>query len=77
MIMQGSEGYKHSRKGTSVAAQSTAQAAAIKAHEFGYHKVRVKLKGLGTGRQVRIALPWGLHEQYITLQVGMSEYECT
>ena len=52
VCVQGSEGYKNTRKGTSVAAQATAQAAAVKAHEFGYHRVRVRLKGPGAGRQV-------------------------
>ena len=50
---QGSEGYKHSRKGTSFAAQAVGLSAALKARELGIHKVRVKLKGPGSGRQVR------------------------
>lgn len=47
----GSEGYKNSRKGTTFAAQAVGLSAALKAREFGIHKVRVKLKGLGVGRQ--------------------------
>ncbi len=49
---QGSEGYKKSRRGTSFAAQAAGLAAAIKAREFGFERVRVKLKGPGIGRQV-------------------------
>lgn len=51
--IQGSIGYKNSRRGTTFAAQSVGQAAAQKARELGMKKVRVKLKGLGTGRQVK------------------------
>lgn len=53
LYTQGSEGYKHSRKGTSFAAQAVGLSAAIKARELGIRKVRVKLKGPGSGRQVR------------------------
>jgi len=60
-------GYKNSRRGTTFAAQSAGQSAALKAKEFGFQKVRVKLKGLGSGREVMyfvvvvvvfIVLPW-------------------
>lgn len=50
--MQGSEGYKGARKGTTFAAQAVGLAAATKARELGFQKVRVKLKGPGQGRQV-------------------------
>ena len=46
-------GYKNSRRGTTFAAQAAGQEAAHKARELGMKKVRVKLKGLGIGRQVR------------------------
>ena len=49
-------GFKNSRRGTTFAAQSAGQAAALKAKEFGFEKVRVKLKGLGQGRQVAMLL---------------------
>lgn len=50
--MQGSEGYKGARKGTTFAAQAVGLAAAVKARDLGIQKVRVKLKGPGVGRQV-------------------------
>ena len=52
-LIQGSIGYKNSRRGTSFAAQSVGQAAAQKARDLGIRKVRVQLKGLGIGRQVK------------------------
>lgn len=46
----GNSGFKGSRKSTPYAAQVAAEAAVNKAKEFGLQKVRVFVKGVGTGR---------------------------
>ena len=46
----GASGFKGSRKSTPYAAQVAAEAAVTKAKEFGLQKVRVFIKGVGTGR---------------------------
>ncbi|XP_033120662.1 28S ribosomal protein S11, mitochondrial-like isoform X2 [Anneissia japonica] len=50
----GSEGFKNAKKGTSVAAQTAAIAAATRAAEKGVKMVRVMVKGIGPGRQASI-----------------------
>ncbi|XP_071952089.1 small ribosomal subunit protein uS11-like [Antedon mediterranea] len=50
----GTEGFKNAKKGTSVAAQSAAMAAATKALDKGVKMVRVIVKGIGPGRQASI-----------------------
>ncbi|CAG9860488.1 unnamed protein product [Phyllotreta striolata] len=50
----GSEGFKHTRKGTNIAAQATAITIGTKAREQGYKTIRVKVKGLGPGRMSAI-----------------------
>jgi len=46
----GTEGFKHCRKGTTVAAQTTGLAMANRIHKAGLKNVRVVIKGLGPGR---------------------------
>lgn len=50
----GAEGFKKSKKGTTVAAQTVGIAAATKALEKGLKTVRVVVKGIGPGRQASI-----------------------
>jgi small subunit ribosomal protein S11 len=47
----GSVGFKGSRKGTPFAAQVAAEAAALKAAEYGMRQVQVFVKGPGAGRE--------------------------
>ncbi|XP_032228537.1 30S ribosomal protein S11 [Nematostella vectensis] len=47
----GSEGYKNSKRGSSVAAQQAALSLVKKATDFGVSNVRVKVKGVGQGKQ--------------------------
>ncbi|XP_003386425.2 PREDICTED: uncharacterized protein LOC100636621 [Amphimedon queenslandica] len=47
----GLEGYRNARKGTTFAAQSAGLTAAKKALDFGFSTVRVRVKGVGPGRQ--------------------------
>ncbi|KAK0162335.1 hypothetical protein PV327_008681 [Microctonus hyperodae] len=46
----GTEGFKHAKKGTNVAAQATAITLCKKAINMGYKTVRVRIRGLGPGR---------------------------
>ncbi|XP_026319869.1 28S ribosomal protein S11, mitochondrial [Hyposmocoma kahamanoa] len=46
----GMEGFKNTKKGTNIAAQTTAISIATRAIERGIKTVRVKVKGLGPGR---------------------------
>lgn len=46
----GNSGFKGSRKSTPYAAQVAAESAVNKAKDFGLQKVRVFVKGVGTGR---------------------------
>jgi small subunit ribosomal protein S11 len=50
----GLEGFKNCRKGTNVAAQSTAMTMAKRARELGATQVRVKIRGFGPGRAAAI-----------------------
>ncbi|XP_046999861.1 28S ribosomal protein S11, mitochondrial [Schistocerca americana] len=50
----GVEGFKNTRKGTNVAAQATAISLSMKALEYGYKTVRVRVRGLGPGRMAAI-----------------------
>jgi small subunit ribosomal protein S11 len=47
----GSNGFKGSRKGTPFAAQIAAQDAAKKAREHGMKRVKIRIKGPGSGRE--------------------------
>lgn len=49
----GMEGFKHTRKGTNIAAQATAISLSAKILERGIKAVRVAVRGLGPGRMVR------------------------
>lgn len=68
--LQGSEGYKNSRKGTTFAAQATGLAAAHKAQELGFRRVRVKLRGPGLGRQVSLACTPDYYGLVVDLKEG-------
>ncbi|KAK0082519.1 hypothetical protein PV326_007141 [Microctonus aethiopoides] len=46
----GTEGFKHARKGTNVAAQATAITLCKKAMNLGYKTIRIRIRGLGPGR---------------------------
>ncbi|CAH0724511.1 unnamed protein product, partial [Brenthis ino] len=46
----GIEGFKNTKKGTNIAAQTTAINLATKAIDRGYKTIRVKVRGLGPGR---------------------------
>ncbi|CAG9796887.1 unnamed protein product [Diatraea saccharalis] len=46
----GIEGFKNAKKGTNIAAQTTAISLATKAIDRGFKTVRVKVRGLGPGR---------------------------
>ncbi|KAJ2940707.1 hypothetical protein O0L34_g14817 [Tuta absoluta] len=46
----GMEGFKNTKKGTNIAAQTTAIALATKAIDRGFKTIRVRMKGLGPGR---------------------------
>ncbi|XP_014358013.2 28S ribosomal protein S11, mitochondrial [Papilio machaon] len=46
----GMEGFKNTKKGTNIAAQTTAISIATKAIDKGYKTVRVRVRGLGPGR---------------------------
>ncbi|RVE47808.1 hypothetical protein evm_007563 [Chilo suppressalis] len=46
----GIEGFKNTKKGTNIAAQTTAISLATKAIDRGFKTVRVKVRGLGPGR---------------------------
>uniref|UniRef100_A0A8C0U7P8 Mitochondrial ribosomal protein S11 n=1 Tax=Cyanistes caeruleus TaxID=156563 RepID=A0A8C0U7P8_CYACU len=48
----GTEGFQNAKKGTAIAAQTAAMAAAVKARGKGVLHVRVMVKGLGPGRKV-------------------------
>lgn len=48
----GCEGFKNTRKSTSVAAQATGTSFGIKAIKKGYKLVRTVVKGFGAGRLV-------------------------
>jgi small subunit ribosomal protein S11 len=50
----GSAGFKGTKKGTTFAAQVTAERAANKAKEMGVHQVSVFVKGPGSGRETAI-----------------------
>ncbi|XP_065836740.1 small ribosomal subunit protein uS11-like [Oscarella lobularis] len=50
----GSEGFKNAKRGTTFAGQSAGTAAAKKALNKGVLRVRVKIKGLGPGRQASL-----------------------
>jgi len=50
----GSVGFKGSRKSTPFAAQMAAESAAKKAQEYGVKKVKVFVKGPGSGRETAI-----------------------
>ncbi|XP_053933782.1 28S ribosomal protein S11, mitochondrial [Cuculus canorus] len=50
----GTEGFHNARKGTAIAAQTAAIAAAVKARGKGVLHVRVMVKGLGPGRKAAI-----------------------
>ncbi|KAJ8247504.1 hypothetical protein GJAV_G00247150 [Gymnothorax javanicus] len=50
----GTEGFRNAKKGTPIAAQTAAIAAAVKAQAKGVTFVRVLVKGLGPGRQSAI-----------------------
>ena len=47
----GSVGFRHSRKSTTHGAETAATNLAEKAHSLGLHTFRVKIKGLGHGKQ--------------------------
>ncbi|XP_041975137.1 30S ribosomal protein S11 [Aricia agestis] len=46
----GIEGFKNTKKGTNIAAQTTAISVATKAIDKGFKTIRVKVRGLGPGR---------------------------
>ncbi|CAH1639384.1 unnamed protein product [Spodoptera littoralis] len=46
----GMEGFKNTKKGTNIAAQTTAIAIATKAIDRGFKTIRVRVQGLGPGR---------------------------
>ncbi|XP_068626385.1 small ribosomal subunit protein uS11 [Battus philenor] len=46
----GIEGFKNTKKGTNIAAQTTAISIATKAIDKGYKTIRVRVRGLGPGR---------------------------
>ncbi|KFW01295.1 hypothetical protein N326_10049, partial [Eurypyga helias] len=50
----GTEGFQNAKKGTAIAAQTAAMAAAVKARGKGVLHVRVMVKGLGPGRKAAI-----------------------
>ncbi|XP_030312942.1 28S ribosomal protein S11, mitochondrial [Calypte anna] len=50
----GTEGFQNAKKGTAIAAQTAAIAAAVKARGKGVSHVRVMVKGLGPGRKAAI-----------------------
>ncbi|XP_063268272.1 small ribosomal subunit protein uS11m [Prinia subflava] len=50
----GTEGFQNAKKGTAIAAQTAAMAAALKARGKGVLHVRVIVKGLGPGRKAAI-----------------------
>ncbi|KAM6257123.1 small ribosomal subunit protein uS11m [Porphyrio hochstetteri] len=50
----GTEGFQNAKKGTAIAAQTAAMAAATKARGKGVLHVRVMVKGLGPGRKAAI-----------------------
>uniref|UniRef100_A0A8D2QSN1 Small ribosomal subunit protein uS11m n=2 Tax=Zosterops TaxID=36298 RepID=A0A8D2QSN1_ZOSLA len=50
----GTEGFQNAKKGTAIAAQTAAMAAAVKARGKGVLHVRVIVKGLGPGRKAAI-----------------------
>uniref|UniRef100_A0A8C3EBU3 Mitochondrial ribosomal protein S11 n=1 Tax=Corvus moneduloides TaxID=1196302 RepID=A0A8C3EBU3_CORMO len=50
----GTEGFQNAKKGTAIAAQTAAMAAAVKARGKGVLHVRVLVKGLGPGRKVGV-----------------------
>lgn len=50
----GIEGFKHTKKGTNIAAQATAITIGTKALERGIKTVRVRVRGLGPGRMSAI-----------------------
>ncbi|XP_076204060.1 small ribosomal subunit protein uS11m [Aptenodytes patagonicus] len=50
----GTEGFQNAKKGTAIAAQTAAMAAAAKARGKGVLHVRVMVKGLGPGRKAAI-----------------------
>ncbi|XP_025750640.2 28S ribosomal protein S11, mitochondrial [Manacus vitellinus] len=50
----GTEGFQNAKKGTAIAAQTAAMAAAVKARGKGVLHVRVVVKGLGPGRKAAI-----------------------
>ncbi|CAG9132431.1 hypothetical protein JYU34_003881 [Plutella xylostella] len=50
----GMDGFKNTKKGTNIAAQTTAFTLATKAIDKGFRTVRVKVRGLGPGRLAAI-----------------------
>ncbi|KAK5648300.1 hypothetical protein RI129_003192 [Pyrocoelia pectoralis] len=50
----GVEGFKHTKKGTNIAAQATAISIGLQALEQGYKTIRVRVRGLGPGRMSSI-----------------------
>ncbi|XP_075992060.1 mitochondrial ribosomal protein S11 [Anticarsia gemmatalis] len=50
----GMEGFKNTKKGTNIAAQTTAIAIAMRAIDRGYRAIRVRVRGLGPGRLAAI-----------------------
>ena len=52
----GANGFKGARKATPYAAQVAAESAVEKAKEYGLQKVRVYVKGVGTGRDQGISV---------------------
>jgi small subunit ribosomal protein S11 len=50
----GAEGFRNARRGTTFAAETAGISAAKKAINLGFSKVRVKIKGIGPGRQSSI-----------------------
>ncbi|CAF4950189.1 28S ribosomal protein S11, mitochondrial [Pieris napi] len=46
----GMEGFKNTKKGTNIAAQTTAISIALKAIDKGYKTIKVRVRGLGPGR---------------------------
>ncbi|XP_057319182.1 28S ribosomal protein S11, mitochondrial [Microplitis mediator] len=50
----GTEGFKHARKATNIAAQATAISLSAKALDQGYRTIRVRVAGLGPGRMSAI-----------------------
>ncbi|XP_063394751.1 small ribosomal subunit protein uS11m [Cydia fagiglandana] len=50
----GMEGFKNTKKGTNIAAQTTAISLATKAIDRGYKTIRVRVRGLGPGRLAAI-----------------------